>query len=279
MLKQIAYSALPAPIRIQGRQFFRNLLLECWERCRGEADPELPPHYLNISGRGGFRALGNHNVWLCKSLGQLQPTDHILDVGCGIGRTAIAMSHFLSEKGSYCGIDVVGFAIRWCRNHIGKRYPKFRFLHADVVNKVYNPHGKVQPERYTFPFESEEFTFILSTSLFTHLLPAGAENYLREISRTLNPGGGRFLSTWFLLDEVTASMENTLSKFPYRFACHAQCSLDGPERAVAYNLRCVEGLFARCRLEITAIKRGGWSGAASEIDSGQDVIVAKRSAG
>ncbi len=215
---------------------------------------------------------------LCRSLAGLKQDDRILDVGCGIGRTAMPMANFLSPEGRYAGFDVIRFAIRWCRKHISERHPNFTFTHADVRNALYNPRGTIAPDRYAFPFSSAEFTFCLATSVFTHLLPATAEHYLAEIARTLCRDG-RFLSTWFLLDETTeASLAGSTAtmQFAHRFNNHAQGSRERPEEKVAYRRSYVEDLFAKNGLAITNIHHGGWSGAADSINSGQDVIVARR---
>jgi SAM-dependent methyltransferase len=188
------------------------------------------------------------------------------------------MTKYLSPAGRYAGFDVIGFAIRWCRNHVAKRHPNFTFTHADVRNALYNPRGIIAADRYLFPFSPADFSFCLATSVFTHLLPAAADHYVSEIARALRRDG-RFLSTWFLLDDVTEAAiaaGTATMQFAHRFNNHAQGSLERPEEKVAYRRAYLEDLFANNGLTITSIHRGGWSGAAGSIDSGQDVIVAER---
>ena len=151
-----------------------------------------------FSGDGPFLYLGEENLKLCIDAG-LEANDTVLDLGYGIGRTALAMKHHASP-GSYIGLDVIKFAITWCRKHIQAYDPRFSFVHADLLNRTYNPRGRIRPEHYRFPFEPDTFDFVLATSLFTHILPATTENYLRECARVLRPGA-KFLSTWFLLSE------------------------------------------------------------------------------
>ena len=278
MLKRALYALLPTPVRIQGRSFARNYVLDAWDLLRGVREPDIPPRHLNISGRGPFLALGEHNLALCKNLGGLRVDDHVLDVGCGIGRTAVALAKCIQPPGRYIGFDAIAFAIQWCKEHIGKQHQHFSFLHAGVRNALYNPRGTVIPEKYVFPSGTGEITFCLATSVFTHLLPATTEHYVKEVARTLRRGG-RFLSTWFLLDQTTeaAGEAGTWTiEFPHRFRDHAQNSLAAPEQAVAYRRAYLEEIFAASGLEIGNIAHGGWSGIANSIDSGQDVIVAKR---
>lgn len=278
MLKRALFSLLPTPVRIQGRSFAWNYFLDVWDQLRGRTERVIPPRHLNIAGRGSFLALGEHNVRLCRSLGGLRSDDKVLDVGCGIGRTATALAKFLTPPGSYAGFDVIEFAIDWCRRHIAKEHSHFRFVHCDVRNVFYNPRGAIEPEKFVFPFEPEEFTFCLATSVFTHLLPPTAEHYAKEVARTVRPGG-RFLSTWFLLDDLTeaayAAGKWSL-QFPHRFAKHAQESIAAPEQAVAYQRAYVEDVFLNAGFKITSMRHGGWSGAAADVDSGQDVIAAER---
>ncbi len=177
------------------------------------------------------------------------------------------MQQFLSPTGSYTGIDILDFAIEWCRDHISREHPNFTFVHANIFNSTYNPKGTVSPDRFEFPFPAATFSFVLATSLFTHLLPATMENYLSELSRVLAPEG-RFLSTWFLLDEITErgmANGNPIVRFEHRFENHAQQSVYALKQAVAYRRVYVERIFSRAGLSIDSVNRGGWSGASSSV--------------
>lgn len=277
LAERTLYALLPTAVRIQGRSYFSNYLLDLRDRITGTVDPNVPPRHLNISGRGSFRKFGEHNLMLCKTFGHLRPDDTVLDVGCGIGRSAWAMTGFLSGSGKYVGLDIVAFAIKWCQEHIAKRHPNFSFLHADIYNRVYNSRGEIGPDRYSFPFPPTTFTFCMAMSVFTHLLPSTTERYVAEIRRVLRPGG-RFLSTWFLLDDTTETAlaaGTAMVQFPHRFEHHAQNSLHAPERAVAYKRGYVERLLSNAGFVIESVSHGGWSRAPDNIDSGQDVVVAR----
>ncbi len=276
-LKRLIYPFLPVPVRVQGRSYLTNAARDLYEGILGRNEADLPPHRLNISGGGSFREIGLHNVHLSQSIAGLQPGDHVLDVGCGIGRTAAAMIPFLSQGGgSYDGIDIIPFAIRWCQRHISARAPNFRFHHANIQNYVYNPRGTFEAGAYKFPFPDASFSFLLATSLFTHLLPDAMANYLHECSRALQPGG-TFLSSWFLIDAVNRNLTQVNADFPFRFVHHYQRSTHAPETAVAFDLDFLLSLFQSAGLHIKGIYYGGWSGRAATIDFGQDVIVARKS--
>lgn len=278
-IKSQIYRLLPTPARIQGiPNYSKNLYLDVLDLVAGRTPQDEPPRRLNIAGEGSFQALGEHNVALCRDYGRLSPDDDVFDLGCGIGRTAMAMKSFLRPTASYVGLDTIRFAIRWCRRSISTTHKNFRFVHADLFNLMYNPRGKVDPSTYAFPFSEASFSFCIATSVFTHLLPATMERYIQEITRLLRVEGS-FTSTWFLLcPETNAALQNkgTKNPFPHQFSKHSQRSLHAPEQAVAYDLDYVRNLFTRAGLEIRAVYFGGWSGISSAIDSGQDLIVATR---
>lgn len=277
-LQRSAFSLLPSALRIQGASYFRNYALDLRDRFKGEVDPEIPPRHLNISGAGPFRTFGKNTVDLCRQHASLMPDDVVLDVGCGIGRTALGLSHYLSG-GEYYGFDVIEFAIEWCRKHIEARHPNFHFAHADIFNLTYNPRGKVKADQFQFPYSDGIASFALATSLFTHMLPGAVEHYLSQTSRVLE-SGGRFLSTWFLLDDSTEramSEGKTSLEFKHRFAGHAQASLHSPEQAVAFPRSDVEKMFEKHRFFIHGNYPGDWTGISDKkIHSMQDLIIAIR---
>ena len=78
-------------------------------------------------------------------------------------------------------------AIEWCQQHYAS-FPNFRFHVADVYNGLYNPQGRSQDIDYHLPFEDEEFDLVFLCSVFTHMLPDGVANYIKEIGRVLKRG-------------------------------------------------------------------------------------------
>jgi len=277
-LQRFAFSMLPSAVRIQGVSYFRNYALDLRDKLNNQVDPEIPPRHLNISGAGPFRTFGKNTVDLCRQHASLMPDDVVVDIGCGIGRTALALSHYLTN-GEYYGFDVIEFAIEWCRNHIAAQHRNFHFAHADIFNLTYNPRGKVKAERFVFPYPDAAASFALATSLFTHVLPDTLENYIAQTGRVLKPGG-RFLSTWFLLDERTEramSEGQTSLDFQHRFGRHAQASLHSPEQAVAFPRSDVEKMFEKHGFFIHGNYPGDWTGISDKkIHSMQDLIVAIR---
>lgn len=127
----------------------------------------------------------------------LYPHHRVLDAGCGLGRLARALVDYLSPEGSYEGIDVTRSSIEWCQNAY-KGIPRFKFTHADVFNTHYNSHATKRASTYRFPFPDDDFDYIFSTSLFTHLMLPDADNYIGQMARVLKQGGkcGTLFSCW-----------------------------------------------------------------------------------
>src|SRR6185369_7622628 len=66
----------------------------------GTRDRELPPMRLRFVGAGDFRAVGDEMVKLLTNVGEMQPGDRVLDIGCGVGRVALPLTRVL------CGPDI-----------------------------------------------------------------------------------------------------------------------------------------------------------------------------
>ena len=205
----------------------------------------------------------------------LKPEHRVLDIGSGLGNLALGLTSYL--QGGYHGVEVHPEAARWCQTAITVRHPHFEFHHADLVSKAYNPHGRLSPAAYRFPFDDHTFDFVFLSSVFTHMLPDDVEHYVREISRLLAPGG-TCVESYFLLNEQTRrGVEEGLSfmSFDVRHAS-GLCRLhdaNTPEAAVALDETFVQRVHDQTGLRIQDVRRGGWwNGEAHQ----QDVITSRQ---
>jgi SAM-dependent methyltransferase len=237
----------------------------------------VPPRGLQYHGAGDFRATGHHLVDLLAAHAGLAPSSRVLDIGCGLGRAAVALTEILDGEGSYDGFDVSRSDVAWCRQEVSARFPRFRFHLADIGNSEYNTAGREPADAYRFPFPDSSFDVALAASVLTHLLSGAVRRYLAESARVLRPGG-RLLATFFLLDEATRS-RLAASASPLRFADRCADAWvhepRRPEAIVAYDLGWVRDSVAHAGLEIVEpIRFGTWSGR-DEGASYQDVVVAR----
>ena len=159
----------------------------------------LPPADLMLCGDGDFKAIGAEFVTYFIDRAGLLPSMRVLDVGCGVGRMALPLTQYLSDLGSYAGVDIIAPAIDWCAQMITPAYSNFIFHHVDLQHPVYHPHGKQLTIGSRLPFADGAFDFIFMASVLTHLDPDEVTHYAAEAARLLAPGG-KCLVTAFLMN-------------------------------------------------------------------------------
>lgn len=189
-------------------------------------------------------------------LGHLQPDHRVLDVGSGIGRMALPLTHYLSDQGIYYGFDIVEKGVSWCQKNISARYPNFHFLHVSLKNDLYSSSG-TDASAFSFPYPDNYFDFCFATSVFTHLLPDEVENYVLEIRRVLRQGG-RFLGTFFILDPDEA-VANPDFQFPVQEENYRSMSSASRASNVAYSGSYIEDTLGKQgSFEVKEIRHGYW---------------------
>lgn len=269
---------LPVQLRALARRC-AYVVLEGHSRIAGlvSGAATAPPSWLPLVGAGDFQAIGHRYLGYFVDIGRLQPSDHVLDVGCGLGRMAVPLAAFLDEhRAKYCGFDVDERAIRWCRRRIGRYHPNFTFDVADVENRAYRHEGAIDSATYRFPYPDASFDFAIATSVFTHLLPDGAHNYVAEVARVLRPGGRAFMTFFLLNDQSLRGVEEGTSKFDFVHdaGTHRLIDPEVPEAAVALPESDVTAWLRDAGMHaVDPVYYGSWSGRRKML-TGQDVIVA-----
>lgn len=264
-----------------GRTFAHLLFTPFDYACRlvnGKAD--FPPLRLrrHVGPLRTFEASGAEFMSYLQLLVGIQPSERILDVGCGCGLMALHLKEYLDKHGSYVGVDLHAPSINWCRKHIGSEHTNFEFKLIDVQSLAYNPRGEVKGESFVFPYDLESFDVVLLKSVFTHMRPAEVENYLREVARMLK-GNGRCLATFFLLNQTQrtlAAEDRNVLKFSFGTEEWRYVYEHSPESASAYDEAYILNLLEKYGLRLKApIYYGQWSGRKDGV-SFQDMLVIER---
>jgi SAM-dependent methyltransferase len=206
----------------------------------------------------------------------LRFNERVLDVGSGIGRKTLPLVNYLKAGGTYDGLELVKNGVEWCTAEYTSKYPNFRFHLIDVYNELYNPEGTYAASEYRFPFAANQFDFVVLNSVFTHMIAAEVENYLREVARVLAPGG-RCLISFFLLNEESLRLIETgksTIELRQQDGPARMVSREKPEIAIGFDEDYIAELYRQFGLQIRKpIHYGSWCGR-NKFLSYQDQVVA-----
>lgn len=164
------------------------------------------------AGRRGFLLVGAINLIELLYFGMIPRGDRriLVDLGCGCGRTALALAPIMKPGDAYVGYDTWHKGIEWAQENLSSRYPTLHFRAFPADN---SPRRGGYQADITYPIDLADNTAdtVTANSLFTHLRLPAVVAYLREIHRVLKPGGRAFL-TWFLSFDGHTYVEETFAK-------------------------------------------------------------------
>lgn len=137
----------------------------------------------------------------------IEPGHRVLDIGCGTGTLMVKL------KRQYGAAQVVGLdpdpkALRRARNKAARAAVSVQ-LDQGLANEL--------------PYKRESFDHVFSSFMFHHLNKQERENMLREVLRTLKPGGS-FHFVDFIVDDASHGFFDRL------FRSHAQMKDNSDER-------------------------------------------------
>jgi SAM-dependent methyltransferase len=268
------------------------------ERVSGVRDDLTPPlrvrlHIGPFLDPRLYRMTGERNAAAFRELAGLQPGARFLDIGCGCGRVAAALTSYLTPRASYEGFDASKKPVEWCQKEITPRFPNFRFRTTDTFSQRYNPSGGADARRLVFPYDDDTFDFAFAGSVYTHMLPEEAANFMAETARVLKPGGVS-LATFCLFDDSTLPAVRaglTMPRLVYKYGQFQVRTLEDPAHFIAQPEGFVRGLYAEAGFSIIEpIRRGTWSGFTPESErlesyhlggspshgSSQDAVIASK---
>jgi SAM-dependent methyltransferase len=244
-----------------------------------EAESLIPPDALLFDGTGSRQAfIDGGPGFLWNSLvarARLEPQHAVLDIGSGNGKHARVLVDFLSDRGSYCGFDIVPAGVTWCQERYA-RFVNFRFDLADIRSDWYNPAGAESAESYVFPYRDATFDVAFAASLFTHIQPLQTRNYLGQAARVLKPGG-RLLMTCFLVNEHNGGRHARQvqgREFVRASGEHFVIDVDSPSRGVAYEESTLRSMVREAGLVVAELTFGTWANDVDTLGAFQDALVA-----
>jgi len=279
-LREFWYSISP-----KHRFFIRRLYyfpVDLLDKIQGKRHKYVPPRGSIYTGSPAnaeaYIEQGKQQLELLKNHVDLKPNDEILDIGSGIGRTAIAFTEYLEPEGTYKGFDVVKLGVDWCNSKIGKDFPNFEFKYIPLFNDLYNT-SVLKAEDFVFPYEKNAFNKIFSFSVFTHMQIDEIQNYFKEVHRVLKTDGLAF-STFFLYDDINEdhiSTENKF-KFPIKKSGYRLMNDDVKSGNIAIHKDKLKAMMNQEKLEVVKIIDGFWKDKSkySKNASYQDVVVFKK---
>jgi cyclopropane fatty-acyl-phospholipid synthase-like methyltransferase len=208
--------ATPVNLRYTLRRIY-YLPSDLKDKFSGNSHKYIPPRGKIFTGSSvdakKYLKEAQHQVDLLKKYTHLQPSDSILDVGSGLGRTAIALSEFLNQEGKYEGFDVVKKGVDWCNQGIGKDFANFNFTYVPLFNDLYNTSTN-KADEFKFPYPESTFDKTYSFSVFTHMKLTEIDHYFNEIHRVLK-SGGKSLNTFFLYDDSDSDYVSNREGFSF----------------------------------------------------------------
>src|SRR5690606_34018994 len=156
---------------------------------------------------------GQNQLQMLKEYANLEPSHQVLDIGSGIGRTAIALTSYLNKDGSYEGFDVVERGVQWCNSRIHKEHTNFKFKYVPLFNDLYNT-ATLKASEFVFPYSDNTIDVAFSFSVFTHMQIEEIQHYFNQVFRVLIPEGVCF-STFFLYDDASEEFISTKKDFSF----------------------------------------------------------------
>lgn len=238
----------------------------------------------NLAWRTGrldrFREVSDAHLDLLSRFGGMDEARDIVEIGCGVGRDAIPLTHMVPPEGSYLGIDVMRPSIEWAQAHVSRAAPHFEFVHFDVSDAQHNPGGSGEMTGYRVPRDDNSIDLVFLFSVFTHMFPRDVVHYLSEFARILRPGG-RVLASVFTMDRALIPYLESIGGGGLRNLTFTHEVEEGffhndPKvvpGATAYSLGRLGRMARDTGLVPQTFVRGSWRRDGAGQIEGQDVVV------
>lgn len=256
MSKRNFFYKLPPEYRYIARKIY-YFPIDFYEKITGKRGKGVPSRGEIFIGSGDFEKQGQHQVELLKKYASLKPDDKVLDVGSGIGRTALALTNYLNTNGKYEGFDVVKKGVDWCNKNISNKFPNFNFKFVPLNNELYNSYSEKAVD-FKFPYENEKFQKVYLFSVFTHMKIEDIKNYISEIHRVLEKDG-ICLATFFIYEKDADLMQFPGFKFPVLKDRYRLIDDKVEEANIAIEKDYLTEIINETGLEVVDYVKGFWS--------------------
>jgi len=256
--------------------------IDLYDRLTGNYHKYVPPRGYIYTGSpasyNDYLKQGEQQLGLLKSEIDLHPNDSVLDIGSGIGRTAIALTSYLNESASYEGFDVVKLGVKWCNSKIKKDFQNFNFKYIPLFNDLYN-EANLKASEFNFPYKMNNFDKVFSFSVFTHMQIDEIQNYFSEIHKVLKPNGIAF-STFFLYDDSAEDFIGTNKQFNFTIKNEGYSLMNNKVKSanIAIHKDKLNAMLEIENLTLIKIIDGFWKGAKDNKIEYQDIVIFKKKA-
>ena len=283
MIKKNSLRSLWYSLSYNQRFLIRKLYyfpVDFYDRLTGNYHKHVPPRgYIYTGSPANYKDYikqGEQQLGLLKSEIDLKPNDCVLDIGSGIGRTAIALTTYLDTSAKYEGFDVVELGVKWCDSKIKKDFPNFNFKYIPLFNDLYN-NAALKANEFIFPYEKNFFDKVFSFSVFTHMQIDEIQHYFSEIYKVLKPNGIAF-STFFIYDDTS---ENKISQnkgfnFSHKKDGYRLMNDNVKSGNIAIHKDKLKAMLEDKNLTLVKIIDGFWKGEREDKIEYQDIVVFKK---
>ena len=236
----------------------------------------MPPKGMIYTGSGDFIKMGKIQLSYLQKYCGLKPDGAVLDIGSGIGRSAIPLTGYLNKHGKYEGFDVVKRGVDWCQKNITAQHPNFNFKYIPLNNDLYRSDGK-SPEKFKFPYSDHSFDLVIVNSVFTHMVANEVENYFSEMGRVLKKGGCAY-TTFFIFDKNKKEEFPDGFGFPYKYGNYRLMDDKVKSANVAFDANYLKNdLAEKNNFHIRHLFYGSWRGLPKdECKEFQDIVILEK---
>jgi SAM-dependent methyltransferase len=216
----------------------------------------VPDPAIHVTGGDDGGQRGLKQVALLEHFG-LQPSAHVLEIGCGLGRLAYELASYLDADGRYTGFDIAPQAITWLNEHYAPRLEGFRFDLLDVRNPRFHAAGAGAASDVRFDYGDAEFDIVCAFEVFMHLTLDELRNYLDEVTRVLRPGGVAVLTFMAIWENEEEPVLGGRPFVAIGGGVHTRYP-ENPVLSMGYRVELIRDLFRERDLESLGEIEGLW---------------------